>query len=298
MSIIVVTGATSGIGWQTATNLVRLGHTVVVTGRDRERGLEAVTAIGAEVAATAPDGAGRVELAVGDVSTRAAVETLAAGLLARFPAIHVLINNAGAAAPALQHTEDGLELDFAVNVAAPYRLVHALLPALRAAGHGRVVNLSGGQPGDALDTANLNAELGFAGLTTYSHSKRATEAMTLALARELAADNVTVNIVYPGQASTSMTRSVTPGMLPGVMRLAYPIFRLMTRDDGGRSAAKASRSSTWAATAEELDGVTGRSFDKHCQPAAMHASVLDEANQAKVIEAIGGRPVPAAPVPA
>jgi hypothetical protein len=94
---------------------------------------------------------------------------------------------------------------------------------------------------------------------------------------------ITVNIVYPGQASTSMTRSVTPEMLDWWMRPIFPIFRRLVKDDRGRSAAKASASSVWAATSPELDGVTGRYFDKACQPARLLPSVEDAATQAAVI---------------
>jgi hypothetical protein len=83
-----------------------------------------------------------------------------------------------------------------------------------------------------------------------------------------------------------MTRSVTAGMLPLWMRAAYPIFWLMTRDDGGKGASKAARSSVWAATAPELDGVTGTFFDRETREAELHATVRDPEHQRLVVELI------------
>ena len=110
--------------------------------------------------------------------------------------------------------------------------------------------------------------------------------MTLALAKQLTPHGLTVNIVYPGQAATSMTRSVTPGMLPWRMKPFWPVLALMTREHGGKSAARASRSSVWAATAPELDGVSGTYFDADCREAPLHPTVRDPANQRVVIDQI------------
>jgi NAD(P)-dependent dehydrogenase (short-subunit alcohol dehydrogenase family) len=276
---VLVTGGTGGIGLQTAIALAELGLQVVITGRDAAHGAAALDAI---------DEACRGDAAfvAGDLSTRSGVEALAATIVDRYGSLDAVIHNAGAAAPDLRRTADGLELDFAVNAAAPFGLTRLLRPALLAAGAARVVTLSGGSAGSPIDLANLNVERGFRGLQTYSHSKRATEAMSLALARRLEPDAIMVNIVYPGQASTAMTRGVTPGMLDWWMRPLWPIFKRLVADDGGRSAAAASRSSVWAATAPELDGVTGAYYDSACQRGRLHASVLDPAAQEAVVARI------------
>lgn len=272
----LITGATSGIGYQTAANLLRDGHDVIISGRDAVRGLAAQKAL--ETLAGR-----RPKLVVGDLSTRSGIESLAEDALDIAPVLDVLVNNAGSAAPTLQRTVDGLELDFAVNVAAPYGLVRALLPALAAAPAARVVNLSGGSAGTRLPVDDLDARRPFRGLQRYSDTKRATEALTLALARRLVSTGITVNIVYPGQASTSMTQGITPEMLDWWMRPIFPLFRRLVRPDGGVSAAAASRSSTWAATSPDLAGVTGRYFDKTCAPGTLHPTVLDEAAQEAVV---------------
>lgn len=278
---IVITGGTSGIGMHTAIGLARQGARVVVTGRDAARGAAGVEQIKRE------SGSPNVALALGDLSSVAQIKRLAAHLRERYPVIHVLINNAGMLARSRELTSDGAELDFAVNVIAPYTLTMELLPALEAARPSRVVNVTGGLPVGDLDLDNLQAEKGFRGLVTYSHAKRALEAMSLALAEELAPRGVFVNVVFPGPASTNMTQVVKRADLPWWMQMAWPIVRRMLTNDGGKGAAKASRSSVWAATSTALEGVSGRYFDADSKPARFKRKVTVPANQRQIIQTIG-----------
>ncbi len=274
---IVITGATSGIGMYTAIGLAQTRATVVVIGRDEARGKTGVASI------QRASGSEDVHLVVGDLASLAEVAKLADAIRARCPRIDVLINNAGSAANAYSTTSDGLEFDFGVNVAAPYALTRALLPALEAAKPARVINVTGGSARGAVDMGNLGAEKGFVGLTVYDNSKRAMEAMSLALAVEFAPRGVFVNVVYPGQASTSMTRSMALGSFPWWMRPFFPLWRWMTADDGGTGAEKASRSSVWAAKAPDLEGVSGAYFGTDCRRAELHATVRDPANQQQIV---------------
>ena len=173
-------------------------------------------------------------------------------------------------------------MHFAVNVLAPWRLAHALRPALEAAPAARVLNVTGGDKPAAVDADNLQAEKGFKGLMTYTHAKSAMESMSMVLARELEPAGVTVNVVFPGRASTSMTRSLSSQSLPGMMKLMLPIFRMMFAEDGGKSAAKAARSTIWGATTPELEGVTGRYFDTNMKERRLHPTAYDEQVQARI----------------
>ena len=132
-------------------------------------------------------------------------------------------------------------MHFAVNVFAPWRLTKALLPRLREGDKPRVVNVTGGDKPACIDPDNLQAEKGFKGLMTYTHSKSILEAMSVMLAEELKPTGVTVNVVFPGRASTAMTQSLSLKSLPGPMKIMYPFFRLFFRDDDGKSAAAAAR---------------------------------------------------------
>lgn len=274
MKFAVVTGGTSGIGLQTALSLAGLKWSVVVTGRDVERGEAAAAALRAA--------GGEGHFIAGDLGTLSGARKLGDALCARFPRIDVLINNAGAATNALERTSDGLERCFAVNVAATLALTRALLPALEAAQPARVVMLTGGTARGALDAAALNGEA-FDGLNTYSNSKKALEAASLALGVELAPRGVFVNVVYPGQASTSMTQSMTASAFPWFARPFFPLFKWLVRDDGGKGARKASRSSVFAATSPTLDRVHAKYFSPDCQEQRLHASVYDGENQRRVL---------------
>lgn len=176
---------------------------------------------------------------VGDVSSIQGVDALAGELIERVEHIDVLVNNAGYMGSVLGYSKDQVETHFAVNVLAPCRLTRALLPALKAAGNARVLNITGGDKPAAIDADNLQAEKGFRGLMTYTHSKSAMEAMSMALSEELEREGVTVNVLFPGRASTVMTRSLSLSALPGLMKLMYPLFRLLFAKDEGKSAAKA-----------------------------------------------------------
>ena len=232
----------------------------------------------------AQSGGADVHLALGDLSRLADVARLAAELVERFPRIDVLINNAGMMANERRLSEDGFELDFAVNVVAPLELTERLLPALEAARPARVINVSGGASGKTLDVDDLDARRGFVGVPTYANTKRAMEAAALARAPALAERGVFLNIVYPGNASTAMTRAMRPSSMPWWARPGWPLFRLLRlREDGGRSAARASRSSVWAATAPELEGRHSLYYDTDCRPAELPADVRDPRKQERVL---------------
>jgi NAD(P)-dependent dehydrogenase (short-subunit alcohol dehydrogenase family) len=265
---ILITGATGGIGNATALDLATLGARVVVTGRDRDRGEAAVAALRER------GGNRNVDLLLADLSTQAGVRALAAQFTQHHQRLDVLINNAGLAGPERRLTADGIEADLAVNALAPFLLTRLLLPRLRASPSARIVNVAGGEPGQ-IHLDNLQAERSFRGLETYSHSKTIQMALSYELAQRLRDSSVTVNVCYPGRASTAMTQSVTPDMLPVGMREAWPALERMARPDQGRSAAEAARSSRYLATSPELQGVTGQYVDSHCQPAAWPAAVLD-----------------------
>lgn len=276
---IVITGGTGGIGLQSALGLARTGARVVITGRNRERGEAARARIAEETKS-------EVELVIGDVSSIAGIDALADELLRRFDRIDVLVNNAGYLGNEHATSADGLEMHFAVNVFAAWRLTHALLPALRASGAARVLNVTGGDDPAAVDVDDLQAEKGFRGLMTYTHSKSVMESMSMALARDLEPHGVTVNVVFPGRASTAMTGSLTTKALPGPMKLMFPLFKLLFREDGGKSAAKAARSTIWGATTPELEGVTGRYFDTNSKEQKLHPTGYDPVVQARILAVI------------
>ena len=279
--IIFITGATSGIGFQTALALAKMGAQVIITGRNQKTAEEAVANI------KSASGNSRVDYLLADLSARKNIRTLAEQFKARYERLDVLINNAGLAASKKELTEDGLESDFAMNVVSPFLLTNLLMDSLKKSSSPRVVTLMGGDVPAKLDMDNLQSEKSFDGLNTYSQTKLAMMALMYEFAQR--EKGVTINVCYPGQASTNMTRGVTPDMLPRAMRWMFPIFKLAVREDGGKSAAKAARSSVYLASSPEVDGVTGKYFDTNCKEAAWSPAVMDAANRErlwKIVEQI------------
>ena len=149
------------------------------------------------------------------------------------------------------------------------------MDSLKANRPARVITLMGGDVPTKLEMDNLQAERSFDGLTSYSQSKLAMMVMMSEVAQRTQDSNITVNICYPGQASTNMTGSVTPEMFPSGARWIFPLFKFLTRPDNGKSAAKASRSSVYLASSAAVEGVTGKYFNPKCKEVTMPKVVFD-----------------------
>ncbi|MCC7358049.1 MAG: SDR family NAD(P)-dependent oxidoreductase [Anaerolineales bacterium] len=201
--VAVVTGATSGLGRVTAEALARAGATVGVVGRDPQRAADAARAISAAA------GSGRVVALSADLSRLSAVRALAADLQSRWPALHILVNNAGAIFAARGETPDGLEQTWALNHLSYFLLTQLLLEPLRAGGapgrSARIVNVaSNAHRRGRLRWADLELRNAYSAYAAYSQSKLANILFTAELARRLAAagDPVTANSVHPGLVHT------------------------------------------------------------------------------------------------
>lgn len=197
--VVVLTGATSGIGRVAARDLARRGATVAAVGRNQERGraLEAATA----------EDPGTVTFHAADLASLAAVRDLAADLRETYEEIHVLANNAGIASAERRESPDGLEHTLAINHLAPYLLTHELLDRLRATGAGAdeparvVATASELHRRGTIAREDLQFERGYDGLDAYARSKLANVAFTLELAERLGsppAADVLANAFSPG----------------------------------------------------------------------------------------------------
>ena len=267
---ILITGGTGGIGKQTALALAKLGAHIIVTGRNQANGQTTVNEL--KQLSDNPN----IDLVLTDLSLQADVRNLAQQVKQKFNRLDILINNAGTAEPQRRLTVDRIETDFAVNVLTPFLLTHLLMDCLQASSAARVITLSGGEHPSKIDLDNLQGERSFIGLSTYSHSKLVMMAVMYEFAQRVRDTSVTINVCYPGQASTTMTQSVTPEMIPGVLRLIYPIFKLATRADNGESAAKASRASIYLASSPDVQGMNGKYLNPQCKQVDWPKPVLDD----------------------
>jgi retinol dehydrogenase 12 len=199
--VVVVTGASSGIGAEAAVELARLGATVVPIGRDQIR-LEEV----AERARSASQSGTAAPLRA-DLGSLRQVRRLAGQLRERHPQIHVLVNNAGLVAGRRELTEDGIERTFAVNHLAPFLLTNLLLDTLRASAPARVVTTSSdAHRGGRIDLDDIRGERRWSSWSAYSNSKLANVLFTRALARRLEGSGVTANCLHPGVIRTRLGR--------------------------------------------------------------------------------------------
>lgn len=278
--IVLITGGTGGIGKQTALALAKRGAHIIVTGRNQSSGEAAMNVL------RQSSGNPRVDLLLVDLTSLKGIQALAAQVQQKYPRLDILINNAGLAEPQRRLTEDNLEAHFAVNVVASYLLTQSLLSHLKASPSARVITLTGGDHPAKLDIDNLQSEQAFKGLTTYSQTKLAMMAVMLELAQRYTGTSVTVNVCYPGQAATHMTQGVTADMLPGMMRLFWPLFKLMVRPDNGESAAKASRASIYLASSPEVEGVNGCYFDKNARQVDWPQAISDKAIRRVVLDKV------------
>lgn len=191
--VVVLTGATSGIGRAATELLVDRGATVAAVGRDRERA--------EDLRASVADAPGRVAFHRADLADLAAVRDLAADLRAEYDDLHALVHNAGIAAATREESADGIELTLAVNHVAPYLLTHELVELLVASAPSRVVVTASGVhhrvPREDVEE-DLQLAGTYDGLAAYSRSKFANVAFTLELADRLEETGVVANCLHPG----------------------------------------------------------------------------------------------------
>lgn len=241
---VVVTGATSGIGERTAYNLADMGAEILVVGRNPPRCRS--------VAEQIRHRGGLSESFVADLTDRAAVRALAAALASRYPAIHVLVNNAGAIVQRRTETVDGAERTFALNVEAPFMLTELLLPSLVKSEQGRVVNVaSSAHRTGRMHFDDLDLHRGYSSWRAYGQSKLALVLLTREAARIHRGLPVTFNACHPGFIRSRFGSEGT-----GV---SAHLFRAVQRL-GGRSVEYGARAPTFLSSAGELDQVSGAYF--------------------------------------
>ena len=211
----VVTGATAGVGLATAKLLTGLGARVIGVGRTEARCAEALRAVKAECPGA------EVEYCAADLSSQRRVRALAEKVrTASGGSLDALINNAGAVSSWFETTEDGIELQLAVNHLAPFLLTHLLLPLLSAAPTARVVALSSGSHyRTRLNLDDLQLRRSYSCLAAYKQSKLANMMFTLELNRRLGAGaSVRAVAVDPGLVRTEIGLKGTAGLEKRVWR--------------------------------------------------------------------------------
>jgi NAD(P)-dependent dehydrogenase (short-subunit alcohol dehydrogenase family) len=250
--IVVVTGANSGIGFESARGLAALGAWVVMVCRDPARGAAARDAIAKDARRGPPP-----TLLLADLAEQAQVRRIAAELRERLPRIDVLINNAGAAFPKRGVTVDGIERTFAVNHLAPFLLTTLVLDLVRAAPQGRVIAVSSDLHAASIDFDDLQMERKYTWIRAYALSKLGNVLLTKELARRFAGTPATANALEPGPALSHFGRGAG-GTLGIVARLLQAAAFLRIAG----STEKGARTPIYLASSADVAATTGRYFRK------------------------------------
>ena len=242
---IVITGANSGIGLETARELARGGATVVMACRDLAR----AKAARADIAHSVPGA--KLELVSLDLASLASVRACADTLGNQWPRIDVLINNAGLFPFKKQMTEDGFEMQFGVNHLAHFLLTQRLMPALLAAGCPRVVNVASMM--HHLGKINFSSFIGeapYGALKAYAQSKLCNVLFTRELARRHGGDGLLSFSLHPGPVGTNI-------MGRGLVNRT--LYRLI---GAYMSPKRGARTSVYLASADGIEANNGAYYDE------------------------------------
>jgi NAD(P)-dependent dehydrogenase (short-subunit alcohol dehydrogenase family) len=276
--VVVITGATSGIGQVAAERLAGMGARIVQVARDPRRGETAL----ARLRALAPGAEHTVHYA--DLLRLSEMQRVAAEIAGAEPRVDVLVNNAGAVFGSFELVE-GLERTFALNHVSYLVLAHVLRARLVAAAPARVVNTASDahQAGtidlDDLQSANLygrrslvrRLRYGGPGFEVYARSKLCNILFTRELARRLAGTGVTANCLHPGFVATRFGNQAG-GLLSFGIRIAKRFA--LSPEEGAETL-------VYLASSPEVDGVTGEYFHR-CRPAVPSPAARDDALAARL----------------
>ena len=250
--VVLVTGATSGIGKATALELAKLGYTVVIHGRNREKAQQVCDEI------KILTGNDRIEPMVADLFLLGEVKTMTEAFITKYNRLDVLINNAGGImGTERETTPDGFEKTMAVNLLAPFLLTKLLLGLLKQSDDGRIINVSSNshQLNAKPDFDDLQLEKGYTPLRAYGNAKLFLIWVSQHLAVQLKEQgiyHVTVNTLHPGAVKTNFGMDSNLGsLLNFIGKLVRPLLK---------TAKQGADTMVYLATSNDLGGTSGKYF--------------------------------------
>jgi len=244
--VVLITGATSGIGFATAKGLARQGARLIITGRNRASGEQARQQL-SEL------GASSVDFIAADLASQASVHRLADEVAARHEQLHVLLNNVGGFFPVREETEDQIEATLAINHLAPFLLTQLLLPLLQHSTPARIVNVNSDAHRLAKPPLDNDPQWrrNYSAIRAYANAKLLNLLCTYEWSRILSDKGITVNALHPGVAMTALTEN-TPAPFRWYLRLVSFRSTLETVAD----------TSIYLASSDEVAGISGKYFVK------------------------------------
>lgn len=243
--VVMITGATFGIGKATAQALAAKGATTIIVGRNPEKG----KVVAAEISQAT--GNPSVISMTADLSSQQAIRQLADEYKRQYSQLNVLINNAGGVYLNRRVTVDGLEYTFAFNHLGYFLLTNLLLDVIKASAPARIINVSSNaQRGAKINFDDLQGEKHYTPFGAYGQSKLANVMFAYELARHMAGTGVTVNSLHPGVIRSGFGLNNGP-----IYRLFYTLISpfLKTPEQGAET-------SVYLASSPDVEGITGKYF--------------------------------------
>lgn len=243
--LCIITGANSGIGFETAKELARQGAFIVMVCRNEDKADAAKKAILNET----PDAG--IDVILCDFSIQDEIRKAADEIISKYQKIDILINNHGFMTNSFEETVDGLESIFAVNHIGYFLFTNLLLPVIKNSGNARIINVaSDAHRSGKFDADNLQLRKGFSSWQAYSNSKLYNILFTIELADRLKDTGVTVNCLHPGVVRTNFGNNGSP-LFAIFWKLGAPFMK---------SHRQGADTSIYLATSEEVADVNGAYF--------------------------------------
>lgn len=267
--ICLVTGANSGIGFETAKSLCAKGAIVILVCRTHEKALAAI----GEIQQVYPDAL--AQPAAADLGSQADIRELAEKIKADHPRLDVLINNAGSWFSDVKLTQDGIERQWAINHLAPFLLTHLLLPLLAKSQEPRVINVSSDSHFHGkIHFDDVNLLNNYHGLRAYAQSKLANIHFTVEFERRKGDSPISIYAVQPGLVKTDIGVKHTISF----HALMWKIRRL-----GGKNPQKGAETSIFLASEKKVASMSGLYWD-NCKPKSPSKGAGNKADAAKLWE--------------
>ena len=247
---VVITGANTGIGKETAVDLARRGARVIIGCRNIEKGKEALNEIQER------SGNNNVFLEKLDLASLESVRSFADKILNSEPRLDILVNNAGVMACPYQKTEDGFEMQFGVNHLGHFLLTMLLLDRLKRSQPSRIVNVSSSahrMGNGKINFEDINYEKSYNAWSAFYNSKLANVLFTRELSKRLEGTHVTVNALHPGAVRTELGRH---SVLSSALFSPVVWYFCKTPEQGAQT-------SIYCVVSEEMEGVSGK-YMKDC----------------------------------
>ncbi len=258
--ICLITGATSGIGRETALALAGMGARVIITCRDIEKAKKTQDYI-------LKNTGYKIDFLFCDFSSFESIRDFVQVFCRKYNALHLLINNSGIFETKFKQGKDGIELNWTVNYLAPFLLTNLLLDIMKTSAPARIINVaSESHRNSVINFDDIELKNNFSGQKAYGQSKLANILFTRQLAKNLAGTDITVNCLHPGIVRTNIFHSMN--------KLAIFLYKLIMI-----SPQKGAETSVFLASSDSINHFSGEYFIKKKiavpSPEALKADVAE-----------------------